>query len=170
MLRHEGFSMNDPDILATTGWTTADLMQGIKKANVDKRYDVVSLLIGVNNQYQGRPLDEYEIDFHQLLMEAIKLADGKENRVFVLSIPDYSITPFASPLDTGEIQRSLQEFNAINRSISLKFAVHYVEITGESRKAAEDHSLLASDGLHYSGKEYARWAAILSSAIGNSIK
>jgi lysophospholipase L1-like esterase len=164
LLRKEGVSIEDPEIIAVTGWTTADLMKAIAKKNLQKRYDIVSLLIGVNNQYQGRTIFEYEMEFRNLVQIAIKFASGKPNHVFILSIPDYSVTPFASHLNRQSIYGEILEFNFFNRKIAAECAVNYIEITEKSRKVTEDPALLAPDGLHYSGKEYGRWAALLASS------
>jgi hypothetical protein len=97
--------------------------------------------------------------------EAIRFAHGRANHLFVLSIPDYSVTPFAASLDQQQIHKSLEEFNAINRLIANESEVRYIEITEGSRMAGQDRSLIASDGLHFSGKEYLKWARKLSSSI-----
>lgn len=156
-----------PDIIATTGWTTGDLLQALAREKPVSGYQVVSLLIGVNNQYQGRSRDEYRDQFTSLLKAAIALAGDRAGHVIVLSIPDYSVTPFARGrgLDTTLIAAQIDSFNQINHSLALQYGVNYLDVTGESRKAANDPSLLAADGLHFSGKEYSIWAGFMVPVI-----
>jgi lysophospholipase L1-like esterase len=123
------------------------------------------LLIGVNNQYQGRSIDEYRIQFTDLLNRAITYTGGLRTRVFVLSIPDYSVTPFARSSDTVRISREIDTFNIVNREISIQSGVTYINITPISREARTDALLTAVDGLHPSGKQYERWARLLAPAM-----
>jgi len=150
-----------PHIIATTGWTTGNLLDAIDSAGLDTNYAAVSLLIGVNNQYQGRPQQEYSEQFTTLLKAAIHLAGDRPGHVLVLSIPDYSVTPFARNRNTGLIAAQIDSFNAINNRIAAAFRVHYLDVTTESRKAVGDPALIATDGLHFSGKEYAIWAKMM---------
>lgn len=150
-----------PHIIATTGWTTGNLLDAIDGAGLDTNYAAVSLLIGVNNQYQGRPQQEYSEQFTALLKAAIHLAGDRPGHVLVLSIPDYSVTPFARNRNTGLIAAQIDSFNAINNRIAAAFRVHYLDVTTESRKALGDPALIAADGLHFSGKEYAIWAKMM---------
>ena len=159
LLRAQGIKINNPEIIATTGWTTRNLMDAINASSIKINYDVVTLLIGVNNQYQGRGLDEYKAEFTQLLNRAIDLAANKPTHVVVLSIPDYSGTPFAQNADKVKIAREIDDFNSANKIISSKLGVNYIDITPISREA--DPSLVASDGLHPSGKQYKRWVDLL---------
>lgn len=162
LLRAQGINMADADIIATNGWTTADLITATKDKPLSTMYDAVSLLIGVNNQYQGRSFDEYKEQFTTLIKRSIQLANGKADHVFVISIPDYSVTPFASGSDKQKIAAQIDTFNVANKTIADSYKVNYLYITDESRKAAADLSLVASDGLHFSGKEYAIWSAKLA--------
>ncbi|HEY8389067.1 MAG TPA: GDSL-type esterase/lipase family protein, partial [Parasegetibacter sp.] len=125
----------------------------------------VTLLIGVNNQYRGLSTTEYETEFTSLLNQAIQFAAGENRNVYVLSIPDWGVTPFAKDRNAGEIRNAIDEFNCINQTISEKQRVNYIEITEGTRRAGEDPSLLAPDGLHYSGTEHLRWAEQLVGAI-----
>ena len=145
-------------IIARTGWTTSELWQGIQAAEIQPPYDLVSLLIGVNNQYRGDPMNEYRDQFHFLLNKSIEYAGGEVNRVLVLSIPDWGVTPFASSRDRKKIAQEIDEFNSVNREISERGSVHYVDVTPVSREAVNDTALIAPDGLHPSGKMYAVWA------------
>lgn len=162
LLRAQGYSIADAEIIATNGWTTGDLLNAVKEKPALHDYSLVSLLIGVNNQYQGRTLDEYRQQFTLLLQRAIQLADGKPAHVFVLSIPDYSVTPFANGQDKQKIAAEIDAFNDANKSITERYKVNYLYITDESRRAAGDLSLVAADGLHFSGKEYTVWSQKLA--------
>jgi lysophospholipase L1-like esterase len=145
-------------IIARTGWTTSELWQGIQAERFQPPYDLVSLLIGVNNQYRGYDINEYRDQFDFLLNQSIQYADGDTNRVLVLSIPDWGVTPFASGRDPEQIDKEINEFNSVNRELSEGATVHYVDITPVSREAVNDQLLIAPDGLHPSGKMYAMWA------------
>jgi lysophospholipase L1-like esterase len=166
ILSAENIHFTTPEIIARTGWTTADLVNAIKNSPPKfPSYDVVTLLIGVNNQYQGLSQDQYKTEFTTLLNTAIQYAGNHNKRVIVLSIPDYSVTPFAKGTDTAYIARQIAAFNLINKNISLQAGVNYLDITADTRLAATDTSLIAYDGLHPSGKEYKIWAESLSGII-----
>ena len=162
LLRAEGLNVGDPTIIATTGWTTDELSAAIDRANPQGAFDLVSLLIGVNNQYRGRGQDEYREQFAALLQRAIGFAGGNPARVLVLSIPDWGVTPFAARLerDPAAVAADIDAFNAINRAETERPGAHYVDVTPFSREAAHDPSLLADDGLHPSGRMYAEWARL----------
>lgn len=119
---------------------------------------MVTLLIGVNDQYQTRDTAGYRQRFTVLLQRSIELARGKKENVVVLSIPDYSVTPFASSNDTARIRRELDLFNAINKEITLSCRISYLDITPSTREARSNPALIATDGLHPSGLEYRKWA------------
>lgn len=163
ILRSQNIKINDPKIIATTGWTTKNLLDAINAVTLPTNYDVVSLLIGVNNQYQGRSLDEYKSEFTLLLNRAIDYAGNKPLHVFVLSIPDYSVTPFASGSNKTKIATEIDQLNAANKTIASQLGVNYLDITPISREP--DPSLIANDGLHPSGKQYKRWADLLAPMI-----
>lgn len=162
MIKAEGYNFKPPRIIAKTGWTTDELENGISAANtiepISTYYDFVTLLIGVNNQYRGRSVANYRPEFEELLKKAIKFAGNRASRVVVLSIPDWGVTPFASGRDRAQIATEIDAYNAANKEIAQFYNVHYINITPWTREAATDNSLLASDGLHPSGKEYKRWA------------
>jgi lysophospholipase L1-like esterase len=147
-------------IIARTGWTTAEFWEGIQAQEVNPPYDMVSLLIGVNNQYRGYDMGEYREEFRFLLGKAIGYAGGDADRVFVVSIPDWGVTPFAAGRDAGKIAQEIDAYNAVNREEAEKLGVAYVDVTPVSREAANDPSLIAGDGLHPSGKMYAEWAKL----------
>lgn len=157
LLKQQGINMLEPNYIATTGWTTINLSNAIP-AGQPANYDVVSLLIGVNDQYQTHDTTGYRQRFTNLLSRAIQLAKGKKDHVFVLSIPDYSVTPFASGSDTARIRMEIDWFNAINKNVTESFNCHYLDITPSTREAKNNSALLAADGLHPSGLEYKRWA------------
>lgn len=150
----------DPQIIAKTGWTTDELNAAIDAADPQGPFDLVTLLIGVNNQYRGRGADEYRTQFAALLQRAIGFASGDAKRVIVVSIPDWGVTPFAGDRDRAKIAREIDQFNAINREEAQRAAAHYVDITPISRRA--DPALVAADGLHPSGKQYAEWAKLIA--------
>jgi lysophospholipase L1-like esterase len=143
-------------IIATTGWTTANLINAIDNAALEPEYDMVSLLIGVNNQYQGRNIDEYRTQFEQLLQTSIALARGDKSHVFVVSIPDYGFTPFGQN-NQASISQAIDQFNAVNREITEAYGVAYYDITPISREGLERPEMVASDGLHPSGVQYGEW-------------
>ncbi len=155
-LTERGTTVSEPKIIAVTGWRTDNLKNGINIAQLKPSYDLVSLLIGVNNQYQGKPVGEYEIEFEELLKTAVDLAGGNKDKVFVVSIPDYGYTPFGVKRQ-AEISRALDGFNAVNKRITENYGIAYFNITDISRKGLEDPELVASDGLHPSGKQYGLW-------------
>jgi lysophospholipase L1-like esterase len=169
LLINAGIAVKQPVVIATTGWTTANLLAALNVDPPANNYDIVTLLIGVNNQYQHRSLDEYKTQFQQLLGMAIGYAGGKPGHVFVVSIPDYSVTPFASNSDRAQIALEIDQFNAANRSIALSAGVHYTDITPISREGATDPALQATDGLHPSGKQYGRWAELLFPVIKEAL-
>lgn len=157
-LLSNAIKMNAPQIIATSGWTTLNLQSAINSQNPVGPYDVVSLLIGVNDQYRERNSNGYKERFTTLLLKSIQLAGDKTSHVFVLSIPDYSVTPFAQFSDIAAIRKEIDEFNRINKEVTLQYNCVYLDITPSTREAANDPSLIAGDGLHPSGKEYKKWA------------
>jgi lysophospholipase L1-like esterase len=170
-LRKAGIAFADPEIIATTGWTTADLQHAISKKEQTPAYDIVTLLIGVNNQYQGKSVTEYTTQFTSLLNQSIALAGNRPSHVIVISIPDYAVTSFGeSTGNAAYISSQINVFNAINKQVSLISRVNYVDITSESRKTVADPTLVAHDGLHYSAKEYAIWAALIVQQIESILK
>ena len=150
-----------PEIVATTGWTTDELAAGIQAARLAKRYDLVTLLIGVNNQYRAQPLDEYRTQFRALLQQAIGFAAGQRERVIVISIPDWGVTPFATGRDRAAIAREIDAFNQANRDEANRAGVRYVDITQISRRSDEEPALIAEDGLHPSAEMYGLWVELL---------
>lgn len=160
LLRREGIGVAELQIIAQTGWTTAELSAGIDAAVPHGVFDLVSLLIGVNNQYRGLSQAEYRTEFKALLQRAIGFAGGKPGRVMVLSIPDWGVTPFAADRDRAAIARDIDAFNKINHLTSERVGAGYVDVTPVSRQAAGDAMMVADDGLHPSGGMYAQWAEL----------
>lgn len=154
----------NPKVIARTGWTTSELQAAIKaEQNLATKYELVTLLIGVNNQYRGQSADDYRKEFKALLQTAIDFAGGDKKRVFVVSIPDWGVTPFGkgSGRSPETIAKEIDLFNAINKEETLALRVSYTDITADSRLAATDLSLVANDGLHPSAKMYQNWANAL---------
>ena len=159
-------------IIAKTGWTTDELQAAIKTENIAQKFDIVTLLIGVNNQYRGNPQITYRKEFAALLQTAISYANGNKKHVFVVSIPDWGITPFgkSSGKDIEKNSAEIDAFNAIAKEETLAMNVSYTDITLGSRNAATELSLVASDGLHPSGKMYAEWAQKVAPSILKVLK
>lgn len=160
LLREQGQDFAEPRIIARTGWTTDELSAAIDAADPQGPYDLVSLLIGVNNQYRGRSAEEYRAEFAGLLQRAIGFAGGDAGRVIVLSIPDWGATPFAVGRDRQRIAAEIDAFNAVARQETERLGARYVDITPQSRTAGSNPAFLAPDGLHYSGLTYAEWARL----------
>lgn len=158
LLSERGFAVGAPVIVAKTGWTTDELSHAIDSVRVSGTYSLVSLLIGVNNQYRGRDLEQYRGQFRDLLRRAIGFAGEKPGHVVVLSIPDWGVTPFAVGRDRAKIGSEIDRFNAVNREETGRAGARYVDVTPISREAASDSTMFAGDGLHPSGKQYAAWA------------
>ncbi len=157
LLKQNGINISIPAYIATSGWTSGNLQNAITSQNPGT-HDVVSLLIGVNDQYQTHDTTGYRQRFTSLLEKAILLTKGKKGNVFVLSVPDYSVTPFASGYDTARIRQEIDWFNVINKNVTEAYNCPYLDITPSTREGRYDRSLIAFDGLHPSGLEYRRWA------------
>ncbi|HUA78866.1 MAG TPA: SGNH/GDSL hydrolase family protein [Dyella sp.] len=168
-LRRGGTAIDDPRIVAVTGWTTDELSAGMDQAALVPEYDLVTLLIGVNNQYRGRSAEEYREQFRSLLLRAVALAGHRGDRVVVVSIPDWGVTPFghASGRHLKQIAHELDHFNAIARDEAARAGAPFVNITGISREHA---GLVASDGLHPSGAQYALWTHAIEPTVVEAIK
>jgi lysophospholipase L1-like esterase len=166
-LQAKNFIVAPPTVIAKTGWTTSELQQAIKASGVTGTFSFVTLLIGVNNQYRHQSKDVYREEFKQLLQTAISFAAGDKSHVFVVSIPDWGMTPFGkkSGLDQKEIFADIDAFNLINKQETVSLGISYTDITPDSKMVTTDPSLVASDGLHYSGKMYAIWAKALTSPV-----
>ena len=149
-----------PKVIARTGWTTNELQSAIDQAKPSLDYDLVTLLIGVNNQYRGMSLKQYEREFTVLLDQAISYAQSKKEKVVVISIPDYGCTPYGAG-SKERIGREIDEFNRVNKRVAIKKGVHYVDINPTSKLAATKPSLVAEDGLHPSAEMYKLWVELI---------
>ncbi|MEO7083045.1 MAG: SGNH/GDSL hydrolase family protein [Gemmatimonadaceae bacterium] len=163
MLRHRGVRVADPTVIAKTGWTTDELSAGIDAALPQGKFDLVTLSIGVNNQYRGRSVDEYREQFRALLGRAVRFAGGNASHVIVVSIPDWSVTPFAvkSGRDRAKISSEVDAFNTVAKEEAARGGATYVDVTPVSRRAATDAAQIAGDGLHPSGAMYAAWTDLI---------
>jgi acyl-CoA thioesterase-1 len=164
-----GIPMHEPQIIAQTGWTTANLITAINNAQINTTFDFVSLLIGVNNQYQHKPITEYQQQFEQLLQKAIVFANNDTSKVVVLSIPDYGYTPFGQA-NQATISAQIAEFNAINKAIANAYGVQYFDITPISQQALLQPNLVATDELHPSGEMYKQWVALMINNVKELLK
>jgi lysophospholipase L1-like esterase len=162
LARRAGKNLYGPEIIAKTGWTTSELSSHLDHTVLNPPYRVVSLLIGVNNQYRGLSVARYRTEFAELLQTSISLADDRAGQVIVLSIPDWGLSPFGNGSDLKKITTEIAEYNSINREITLSSGCKYVDITTKSPELADDPTMFASDGLHPSGKAYSRWANLLA--------
>lgn len=168
-LEQLGIPMHEPQIIAQTGWTTANLITAINNAQISTTFDFVSLLIGVNNQYQHKPIAEYQQQFEQLLQKAIVFANNDTSKVVVLSIPDYGYTPFGQA-NQAVISSQIAEFNTVNKAIANAYGVQYFDITPISQQALSQPNLLATDQLHPSGAMYKQWVALMIDNVKELLK
>jgi lysophospholipase L1-like esterase len=168
-LRAQGVAISDPQIVAVTGWTTDELSAGMDQASLVAGYDLVTLLIGVNNQYRGRPSAQYREEFRALLLRAVSLAGHRPERVVVVSIPDWGVTPFghASNRDLLQIAHELDVFNLIAREEAIHVGARFVNITSISR---EHPWLVASDELHPSAAQYALWTEAIEPVVQAALR
>lgn len=165
LLRKKGHHFQAPEVIAQTGWKSAELAEHILHTRLNESYDFVTLLIGVNNQYNNLSIDEFKTDLEFLLRKAIHLSGEKAGHVILLSIPDWGVTPYAAKKDSKKISSEIDAYNTICESAAKQFQTIFINITEDSRKAKKDHTLLASDHLHYSGKGYAVWAEKVAGVI-----
>ncbi|HKP75159.1 MAG TPA: SGNH/GDSL hydrolase family protein [Longimicrobiaceae bacterium] len=168
-LRSRGAGVADPEIIARTGWTTDELDAAIDQAAPHGPYGLVTLLIGVNDQYRGGSAEAYRPRFEGLLRRAIGFAGGDASRVVVLSIPDWGVTPFAEGRDRARIAREIDAFNAAARAVTAQLGARWVDVTPASREAGASAGMLVGDGLHPSGRQYARWAELALSAAAEAV-
>ncbi len=169
ILKEKGVIFSDPKTIAKTGWTTDELAKGIEAAEIDgNTYDMVTLLIGVNNQYRGRPIENYKLEFKSMLQQAITFAKGDEKHVVVLSIPDWGVTPFASERgsDQAKVAREIDEYNKAKKEICNQLGVVYIDITEHYRVYGMKPEGVVADKLHPSGWIYMHWAEQLVEVIG----
>jgi len=157
-LRDCGLSVAAPRLIAGNGWTTADLKKAITSEAPQDIYDMVFLLIGVNNQFFNLPFDQFENEFEELVDRAVALAKGKVDNVFVVAIPDYSVTPFAADRNPEQISKEIGRYNRKSMENSRQHGVNFIDNVEISRQAGQDKDLLVEDGLHPSEKMYSLWS------------
>lgn len=162
--------LSSPEIIAQTGWTTHELLSSILLKEPEKNYDIVTLLIGVNNQYRGYPIEIYQKEFQQLLNMAISFAQNRAKSVFVLSIPDWGCTPFAESKNPALIKEEINAYNKINQEIALKAGCHYLDVTLSTRLNGANLEYLTPDLLHYNKNEYRIWAQNLANMVAAYVK
>jgi len=170
LLKEQKLDVADPVIIAKTGWTTDELATAIREHNLHETFSFVTLLIGVNNQYRGRSLENYKEEYTQLLTQAIVFANGHTQNVFVVSIPDWGVTPFAEGRDRQQIAHEIDAYNNACKDITLAHKCRYIDITDSTRHNGANSLFLASDGLHPSGKEYEIWAKRLAPHVAKALK
>jgi lysophospholipase L1-like esterase len=170
VLRQNGYKPAAPVVIARFGWTSGDLLAGMAAANITQHFDMVTLLIGVNDQNKGVNAETYRSNLDQLLTNAVLLAKGYGSRVFVISIPNWSVTPFAANMNKAQIAAAVQLFNTVNQAEAGKFKVNYIDITALSDLMAGDPTLVSSDGLHPSAKMYNLWVNQFYGKIVDSFK
>jgi len=169
-LKAQSYLAKDPLVIAFQGWKAADLLAGIASRNITRKFDFVTILIGVNDQNKGTDPKLYTMQLDSLINEAIAFANGYSNRVFVISIPDWSVTPFAVGMNTMQIKAGVELFNAINEAESKRLGANYVDIGSISEQAATDATLTGPDGLHPSAKGYALWVNQIQGSVIASFK
>ena len=152
-----GIEFDQPVIIAETGWKTFDLINAINQTNFTKKYDYISLLIGVNNQFNSMPIDEFEEDLNKLIneMKSIKKNDGS---IVIISIPDWGYTPYGESSDMGDISEQINLFNSSLRKFAYANGLKYVDVTQISRRGINEPDLITKDSLHPSGIMYLEWA------------
>jgi lysophospholipase L1-like esterase len=172
-LKSKNLVFDKPIIIAKTGWTTDELDKGIEAAGIEgKSYDLVTLLIGVNNQYRGRPVSDYETEFRKMLNKAIQFAKGSPKHVAVLSIPDWGITPFATDrgTDKDKVAKEIDAYNMAKERISKELGVYYIDITEEYRKIGALPEMVVEDKLHPSALVYQSWSDKLTKIVSEEME
>jgi lysophospholipase L1-like esterase len=165
-LKYNDFSINFPVYVAQTGWTTNDLMAGIEAADLTGTFDLVSLLIGANNQFSGMTIEEYESGFESLLEKAIEFAGGDHSKVFIVSIPDYAYSIYGQSFPSPEtISMEIDEYNVINKAIAAAYDIQYFDITPISREGLDIPELISQDNLHPSEEQYRRWVNLMYNGV-----
>jgi len=168
-LEQRDILVEDLEIIARTGWTSSNLINAVLSSKLKQNYDIVTLLIGVNDQFQGLSQNSYASNFRILLNKAIDFTGGNTKRVIVISIPDYGVTPFGKRYGKNKVGKETDNFNLINREISVSMGVQYVNVTEISRRALNEPTLLAQDGLHPSEKMYSEWVGLILPIVINSL-
>jgi lysophospholipase L1-like esterase len=168
LLRHRNLPVADPQIIARTGWTCDELAAGIDAAQPQGPFDLVTLLIGVNDQYRGGSALEYAMRLAAVVRRARGLAGGKGRRLVLLSIPDWGVSPFAAGRDRAAIAAAIDEFNLANRRAAQMAGAGYVDVTTASRRAV-DAAAYVADGLHPAAAAYEEWARLAVDAAAQAL-
>jgi lysophospholipase L1-like esterase len=163
-LREKGITVSAPEIIAKTGFTTGELLSQLSTTSLLPRYQLVTVLIGVNNQYRGLAVEQFEMEFNKILDIAIDAAVNEPQQVYVLSIPDYGKSPFASSLDKTKINAEISRFNKVKAAVCRSRQVHFIDITTTVNEQPST-ALFVEDGLHPAAAEYRRWVSILMEHI-----
>lgn len=169
VLSKKNISLGKPKIIAGAGWTTTKLIEEIEVENLHEEYDLVGLMIGVNNQYRSLSVQEFEEDFELLLNKALSLSGNQSNKVFVISIPDWGVTPFARLNDKLKIAKEVKQFNEVIARKSKKNNITYIDVTKSSRNMGVQPNLIASDSLHPSAKMYKVWGKIIGKKLAKQL-
>ncbi|HSK13501.1 MAG TPA: SGNH/GDSL hydrolase family protein [Phnomibacter sp.] len=170
MLRKEGFGFHAPEVVAQTGWTSFELADHLIHQELEANYDFVTLLIGVNDQYRDREMEDFADDFEFLLKKAIGLCVAHEKQVFAISIPDWGVTPFAKGKNTGKIAEQIDSFNSTASLLAAKYNVAWLDITTDHRKVGHEPENLVADKLHPSATIHQAWAQLLKESIISRIR
>lgn len=172
LLTDQGLDLGDPVVIATTGWTTDELANAIEEAQLEDQYELVTLLIGVNNQYRGYPVERYKAEFSDLLDQAISFSRKGKSNVFVISIPDWGVSPYGlnSGRDLEVVANEIDLFNRVKKEITIAAGVKYIDITPISRRGLLEPDLIADDGLHPSAEMYTEWVKLLLPEIEKVLK
>lgn len=172
LLTDQGLDLGDPVVIATTGWTTDELANAIEEAQLEDQYELVTLLIGVNNQYRGYPVERYKAEFSDLLDQAISFSRKGKSNVFVISIPDWGVSPYGlnSGRDLEVVANEIDLFNRVKKEITIAAGVKYIDITPISRRGLLEPDLVAEDGLHPSAEMYTEWVKVLLPEIEKVLK
>ena len=160
-LENDGYSIEKTDIIAQTGWKTSDLLNAISDSSLED-YNLISLLIGVNNQFSSQPFETYTTEFDALLNQTIAAVGA--NRLFVVSIPDYGVTPFGSN-NSETIATEIDAYNGYAKSRCDIFNIPFINITQISRELGDSEGALASDNLHPSSLQYVDWVEEIAPAV-----
>ena len=169
-LEREGLPITDVQLVAQTAWTTDELADAIDEARPRGPFDLVTLMIGVNDQYRSRPVDAFSPEYERLLQRSIRFAGGRPGRVIAISIPDWGATPFAKERDRSRIGREIDAYNARSREVAERAGVSWVDVTPLSRATLSEPSLVTADGLHPSGQMYARWCELIAPAATAALR
>jgi lysophospholipase L1-like esterase len=161
--------LKKPIIIAKTGWRTDELLAATRQFDHQEKYDIISILIGVNNQYQGKNINSFEKDLRALIEEALNLSKNGPISIFALSIPDYSVTPFAQSKEPENIRKEIDEYNALYEIVCNEYGIQFFNITPISRKAAQHTWLLAKDQLHPSAEMYALWVEKIKKEVQSKL-